>query len=108
MYEDYKDEAKYINSLSDEHKEWLNTFLQAYYHRSKDAMDKIKMPLLMRRSRYNQHRGVVRDIYNKKNKVNPDSDTSCPWEDFKAPDVETGEGLVREQVRKNKRSGKGC
>lgn len=100
MHDDYADEAKYINSLTDENKEWLNTFLQAYYHRSKAAMDKLKMPLLMRRSRYNQHRGVVGDIYTKRNRINPDSELDHSWEWVKAPDFETGEGLIREQIKK--------
>lgn len=66
MKEDYQDEAKYINSLSDDDKIWLNTFLQGYYHQSKPAMDKLKFPVMLRRARYNQHRGAKSDFYNKR------------------------------------------
>jgi len=68
MAEDYKQEEKYLTSLSDEEKEWLNTFLQGYYHQSKKAMDKLNFPLMLRRERYNQHRGVKNDVYNKSNR----------------------------------------
>lgn len=104
MHDDYKDESKYINSLSDENKEWLNTFLQGYYHRSKPAMDKLKFPVMLRRSRYNQHRGVVGDIYNKRNRIYPEawSSENDAWESITPPDEETGEGLVRTKVLKKK------
>lgn len=66
MHNDYMSEAKYINSLSDSEKEWLNTFLRAYYHMDKKSMDKLQMPIEMRRSRYNQHRGAKNEIFNKR------------------------------------------
>ena len=65
IQKDYKDEGDYINSLSDDEKEWLNDFLLAYYHRNKKAMDKLNFSKDLRRSRYNQHRGVVNDFYSK-------------------------------------------
>lgn len=100
MAEDYKDEAKYINSLNDDEKIWLNTFLQGYYHRSKPAMDILKFPVMLRRSRYNQHRGACNDIYNKKNKVNL-TDTTI-LESVIQTDEETGEGLVKTKTLKKK------
>ncbi len=63
MKEDYQEEFDYLSKLSDAEKEWLNTFLQGYYHQNKEAMDKLKFPLVLRRERYNQHRGVKRDIF---------------------------------------------
>jgi len=68
MKEDYENEKKYLSSLSDDEKEWLNTFLQAYYHQSKKAMDTLNFPISLRRERYNQHRGVKNDVYNKANR----------------------------------------
>lgn len=68
MKEDYEQEEKYLASLSDEEKEWLNTFLQGYYHQNKKAMDILNFPLALRRERYNQHRGVKNDVYNKSNR----------------------------------------
>lgn len=99
MHGDYKDEVKYINSLSDENKEWLNTFLLGYYHRSKVAMDKLQFPVMLRRSRYNQHRGVVGDIYNKRNRIYPDSNPGMGWLSLTPVDEITGESTLI--IRKN-------
>lgn len=79
LHEDYINESKYINSLSDDEKEWLNDFLLGYYHRNKQAMDRLKFPLELRRSRYNQHRGVINDVYTKAKEY-------CYIEDFEHTD----------------------
>ena len=102
MYEDYKNEKKYINSLSDEDKIWLQTFLQGYYHQSKPAMDKLKFPVMMRRSRYNQHRGAKADIFNKRNLI----DVSTVWfEELCVESIEREKSLREKKAKpKHKRA----
>ncbi len=63
LKDDYERERKYLNSLSPEDQIWLNNFLRAYYGIEPKFMELVKMPVMMRRSRYNQHVGVKRDIY---------------------------------------------
>lgn len=101
MHDDYKDEAKYINSLSDDNKEWLNDFLLGYYHRSKPAFERLKFPVMLRRARYNQHRGVVADIYNHRNRVYPER-YEDGWDFVNLPESETNEGTIQTHVIKKR------
>jgi hypothetical protein len=73
VHDDYREEDIYLASLSDADKEWLNDFLRAYYGIEPKYMEKVSMPVEMRRERYRQHRGVKRDIYTNTNRSNPES-----------------------------------
>lgn len=67
--EEYLEEPKYINSLSDDEKVWLNDFFRAYYGRDSKVFNKLNFTPKQRRESYNRHRGVVNDIYNKYSRI---------------------------------------
>lgn len=55
----------YIPGLSKEEKEWYQVFIRAYYYQDSKSMNKINMPVEMRRALYRNHRAVKNDPFNK-------------------------------------------
>jgi len=63
--DDYAQETKYLKSLSEADKEWLNTFISGYYFRNTQSFLKLNFTISQRRISYNRHRAILNDIYSR-------------------------------------------
>lgn len=63
--DDYLRETHYLKSLNSDEKEWLDTFISAYYFRNTQSFAKLNFTVSQRRVSYNRHRAVLNDIFSK-------------------------------------------
>jgi hypothetical protein len=62
--QDYNGEEDYLNSLSDEEKEWLNNFLRGYYLRDAKSGKEVGLTSEHMKEAYKNYRRVKNDYFN--------------------------------------------
>lgn len=63
--DDYLRETHYLKSLNASEREWLKTFISAYYFRNTQSFIKLNFTVSQRRISYNRHRAILEDIFSK-------------------------------------------